>query len=294
MEVYRRSLIAMDTLVTLQAITDLSSNAVEERFARAFGWFEAVERVCTRFDPQSEVMALSRQVGVPVRVSATLFAAIQFALAVAAASDGAFDPTVGLALEQRGYNRHYRTGRTVVSGLAPGRPPTHRDVALDPARGTVTLRAPLLLDLGAVAKGLAIDLAARELHDCAGCLVEAGGDLYAHGHNADGELWQVGIRHPHRAGELIAALRLTDAAVCTSGGYERSVPDAAAENHLLDPRIGHSPTAVASVTVVAPTAAFILGPPRGVRLLRRQGGEGLIFPPSLRPHATDGMRRFLQ
>lgn len=311
METFRRSMIAMNTLVTLQVVVDDTSDAIEAWCARAFGWFAEVERVCTRFDPDSEVMALSRQVGVPLPVSATLFAAVQFALAVAEASGGTFDPTLGLAQERRGFNRHYRTGHTVVSDLAPDRPPTYRDVLLDPAQGTVTLQVPLVLDLGAVAKGLAIDLAAREFHDCAGCLVEAGGDLSAHGHNGDGELWHVGIRHPLHAGELIAALRLTDAAVCTSGGYERPAPDtdadtadaAHAENHLLDPRTGHSPAAAASVTVVAPTAmaadalstaAFILGPTRGLRLLTRQGVEGLIFTPSLTRHATSGMRRFLQ
>ena len=92
---------------------------------------------------------------------------------------------------------------------------------------------------------------------------------------------------------------MSDAAVCTSGDYERTVPAAdGGGHHILDPRSGASPDAVASVTVVAPTAmaadalataAFVLGPREGLRLLERQGVEGLILTPALERYETRGM-----
>ena len=166
-------------------------------------------------------MQLIAQVGVAVPVSAILYEAVRFALAVAEESDGAFDPTVGYAMETRGFNREYRTGRTVKTALEPGGSVSYRDVRLDPERKTITLLRPLILDLGAVAKGLAIDLAARELQPFENFAIDAGGDLYLGGCNPDGEPWSVGIRHPRRDNELIDSLRVSIEAVCTSGDYER-------------------------------------------------------------------------
>ena len=153
---------------------------------------------------------------------------------------------------------------------------------LDPDRRTITLLRPLTLDLGAVAKGLAVDTAARELEPFKDFAIDAGGDLYLGGLNAQGEPWSVGIRHPRHEGELIARLRVSNQAVCTSGDYERLTPGATTahrnEHHILDPRTGASPRGVASATVVASgamladalaTAAFVLGPEDGIELLNR-------------------------
>ena len=231
-------------------------------------------------------MQLTAQVGIAVPVSAILYEAVQFALAVAEESGGAFDPTVGYAMETRGFNQEYRTGQTVRTALEPGGSVSYRDVRLDPDRKTITLLRPLILDLGAVAKGLAIDLAARELRPFENFAIDAGGDLYLGGCNPNGEPWSIGIRHPRRDNELIDSLRVSNRAVCTSGDYERQSPTEDEGHHILDPRTGASAHAVASVTVVAPTAmladalataAFVLGPTEGIRLFDRLGVDGLIF-----------------
>ena len=125
---------------------------------------------------------------------------------------------------------------------------SYRDVELDPDRGTITLRRPLTLDLGAVAKGLAVDAAARELAPFQDFAIDAGGDLYLGGLNEQGAPWSVGIRHPRNERELIASLRISNQAVCTSGDYERRAPGGNA-HHILDPRTGASAHAVASATV---------------------------------------------
>lgn len=293
----------MDTLVSLHVRADDPVDEVAERLERAFGWFDTVEHVASRFDPESEVMQLVAHVGTPVTVSPMLFTLIQFARTVAELSDGAFDPTVGALLERCGFNHNYRTGQTVASAIAPTASATYRDIALDPMRQTVTLRAPLILDLGAVAKGFAIDLAAKELSVYDNYAVEAGGDMTVHGRNAEGEPWSVGIRHPRSDGDLIARLAVLNAAVCTSGDYERPSLTREGDHHLIDPRIGASPHAVASVTVIAPTAmladtlstaALVLGPVRGIPFLEAQGVDGLIIAPTLEHYTTSGFMRYLQ
>jgi len=286
----------MGTVVTINVVG--SGDDAEAAIERAFGWFHEIEDRCTRFSASSELMQLTAQVGVAVPASPILFEAVNFALLVAEESGGAFDPTVGHTMAARGFNKEHRTGEIVPTALTPDRDVSYRDVELDPARGTILLRRALTLDLGAVAKGLAVDTAARELEPFKNFSIDAGGDLYLGGLNPQGEPWSVGIRHPRMEGELIDTLRVSDQAVCTSGDYERRAAGGE-ERHILDPRKGASPDAVASATVVAPiamladalaTAAFVLGPNDGIAFLTRLGVEGLIFTTDLVRHETRGLR----
>lgn len=300
-----RSAPLMGTIVTIHVVDreggDARAGEIDSRMAMAFDWFHRVESCCSRFDPGSELMRLTAEPpGVPVTVSALLFEAAQFALAVADETGGAFDPTVGYELERRGFNREYRSGQIVRTPLDvdPSDAVSYRDVHLDAVQSTITLRRPLILDLGSVAKGLAIDMAVRELSVFRDYAIDAGGDLYLAGRNEDGNPWSVGIRHPRQDHELIDTIRVSDAAVCTSGDYERRAAGDGG-HHIIDPRSSTPAAGAASVTVVAPTAmaadalataAFVLGPGDGLEFLARQGVEGLIVSPSLDRYATPGLR----
>jgi thiamine biosynthesis lipoprotein len=171
-----------------------------------------------------------------------------------------------------------------------------RDVVLNESARTVRLERALLLDLGAVAKGLAIDMAVQELRSLANFVVDAGGDLYCGGYNAAEQPWTVGIRHPREPHALLTRVSLTDAALCTSGDYERRVADGTAgEHHLLNPSTGASPRDVISASVIAPTAmvadalgtaAFVLGCIDGVALLERHELRACLVDAQLVRHTT--------
>ncbi len=297
-----RTGVAMGTFVSFEVAGEGTEPAgdVETALDRAFQWFEAIEAVCTRFDPASELMQLTARAGRAVPASAVLFEAVRFALAVAEASGGAFDPTVGGAMEARGFNREHRTRQVVQTGLSADGEVSYRDVVLDADARTIQLRRPLVLDLGAVAKGLAVDMAAQVLRPFKNFAIDAGGDLYFGGVNPRGEKWSVGVRHPRRHEDVIDVLAVSGAAVCTSGDYERPHPSGAG-HHLLDPRTGDSATGAASVTVIAPTtmaadalatAAFVLGPVDGLAFLERQGVEGLVVTSRLERLATSGLASY--
>lgn len=264
--------------------------------ARASHWFHHVESVCSRFDETSELRKLCEQTNVAVRVSDLLFEAVQFAVAVADASDGAFDPTIGATVEARGFDRNHRTGLQTQHVAANARAANYTDVELDVEAQTITLHKPLLLDLGAVAKGLAIDMAARELAPFGNFMIDAGGDLYVGGHNVEDERWHVGIRHPRVPDSFAYTLRTTNSAICTSGDYERAGNDGL--HHLMDARTQTVADGLASVTVTAPsamvadalaTAAFALGPRRGLEFLSQHDVQGLLIAPSLEHWKTAGM-----
>lgn len=271
-------MVAMGTMVSIEV------EAPDEAVAHAFDWFRQVEAVCSRFDPASELRQLP--VGKAVVASPILFEAVSFAMKVAHETGGAFDPTLGSRMAARGYNRHY--ARREVSDAPGMHDATFRDVVLDAGEHTILLQRALTLDLGAVAKGLAVDAAARELQDYRNFCIDAGGDIYCGGCNAKGEPWSVGIRHPRHRDELVGRLQVSDGAVCTSGDYERGP-------HILDPRTDVAALRLASATVVAPnamladamaTAAFVLGPERGIALLDRMGLDGLLITPTLEQYRT--------
>ncbi|HUR21372.1 MAG TPA: FAD:protein FMN transferase [Vicinamibacterales bacterium] len=289
-----RSEIHLGTVVTI-SVADAPGSS--EAVARAFEWFRHVEARCSRFDPSSELMQLTQRSGTAIVASDVLFEAVRFAIELAACTAGAFDPTIGHVMEDRGFNREHRSGHVVRTAIAAPADVSYRDVECDADARTITLRRPLILDLGAVAKGLAIDMAARELRPFHNFGVDAGGDLYLGGTNPAGAPWAVGIRHPRIDGELIDVIHASDLAVCTSGDYERR---SGTGHHIVDPRTGQAAASVASVTVVGPTAmladavataAFVLGADEGLALCDALGLDALIITTNLDRRETPGLRR---
>ena len=124
--------------------------------------------------------------------------------------------------------------------------------------GYFDARASGRLDPSGLVKGWAVDRAAVLL-DAAGCrrfCIDAGGDLVLRGGP-----WHVGIRHPRRRRKVAAVIAVSDAAVATSGAYERGA-------HIVDPVGRRAPAGALSVTIVGPdlatadayaTAAFAMG-----------------------------------
>jgi len=297
--VFRATEVFMDTLIAIDIVGASDEGSSSEAAARAFGWFQAVEACCSRFDSASELMQLSATVGQSVAVSPLLYQALDFALAVAAASGGAFDPTVGAAMLAAGFDRNYLTGLQVARGAGMPGAASYCDVQMEPRGRLVTLLRPLTLDLGAVAKGLAVDLAGCELQRFEGFAINAGGDILTGGANASGEPWFIGIRHPRDPMALIDAVSIHGGAVCTSGDYERSRAPGV-EHHVLDPATGRSSAHVVSVTTIAAsamvadalgTAAFVLGPRAGIAFLEAQGVDGMVVDASLHTQTTRSFAR---
>ncbi len=301
-DTHERSELYMDTIITIKVVTSHSREKVDQILENAFKAFQFVENVCSRFNEESEVSQLSQHIGTPVQVSNVLFEVVQFALVVADLTKGAFDPTLGKTLEKNGFNLNYRTGHSITSKIDFNQKTNYSDVVLNQDNRTILLKKPLLLDLGAIAKGLAVDLAVKELQRFDGFMINAGGDIFASGINEWDEAWCVGIQHPAKRDEIIGKLIIHDAAVCTSGSYERVSPLDKDSHHLINPVSGKSQTELLSLTVVAPytmmadalsTAAFILGKEKGLEFLEKLGVNGLLVTSSLETYMTKEMRDYI-
>jgi thiamine biosynthesis lipoprotein len=158
----------------------------------------------------------------------------------------------------------------------------YRKVEIDDAAGTVRLAAPgMKIGLGGIAKGYALDLAARALRTSGvtDFLILGGGQVYAGGRK-NGRPWTVGIRDPRGAAtDYFATVGVTDVSVSTSGDYESYfILNGIRYHHILDPRTGMPARGLRSATVISPdatladalsTALIVMGPRPGMALVER-------------------------
>jgi FAD:protein FMN transferase len=237
---------------------------------------ERADRSCSRFRPDSELVAANRRSGSVVHLSGDLHRAVRAALDAAAATDGIVDPTLGAHLRAIGYDRTYARVRARGGWQfeALERPRgAWRRVELDDERRLLRAPAGTELDLGATAKALTADLAAQRIatETGVGALVSLGGDIAVAG-SAPEEGWCVLVSSAHDSpldgdGQRVA---LSRGGLATSSTGVRVWRTSSGEmHHLLDPRTGLSastPWSAASVAAdtclqanVASTAAIILG-----------------------------------
>jgi thiamine biosynthesis lipoprotein len=261
-------------------------------------WLGAIERVCSRFLPKSELCALNASAGHSFMVSADLYAVVAKAVEMAARTDGLFDPTILRALLAAGYTRSFdEIGHREIGGSDPGAPATSgwrgggwRDIQLDAMTRTITLPEGVALDLGGVAKGWAADeVATRFLSAFPAYLIDLGGDLRLRGEPEPGKCWLIGIEDPRAAPDpgvsapesrYLVAVALGDGGIATSGSARRWwLRDGQRLSHLIDPRSGQpvdcsaDHRAMLACTALAPTAieadvyakvAFLRGYPAGL------------------------------
>lgn len=249
----RHAFRAMGTDVTLIA------PAGRPGFARAAGAvervFEREERRFSRFRADSELSTVNGAAGRWIELSEAFAALVSFALEGAARTHGRFDPTVLHSVVAAGYDRDFDE---LLAGardaLRPPRPCGRwREIRLEGRR----LRMPVGvgLDLGGVAKGWTIDLAAGAAieHGLPWVVVNAGGDLRIEGEAPEPGI-EVAVDDPEQPGEEGGRLRLTSGALATSSVTRRAWGPGL--HHLIDPRTGlPSDGPVLQATVWAPTCA---------------------------------------
>jgi FAD:protein FMN transferase len=219
------------------------SPAPQRRHAEVRALFGEVERQCTRFDPESDLMRAnaagdgSREVGVHC------FAALQAAVLAYHATTGRFDPRILTVLRDLGYGSSLPFNDGPVRTEVADHEPAPFVDTWRPRFRAATRRVsigPVPVDLGGIGKGLALRWAA-ELLQSSGCstfLLDAGGDC-VFGHGPEGDSWRIGVEDPAGGEGPVAVLEAADGACATSSirlrqwqAGDRRV------HHLIDPRTG--------------------------------------------------------
>lgn len=243
----------------------------------------------TRFDAGSELSRLNATAGHAEGFVASdvLFEATQQALDAAVATDGLFDPLLGARLVALGYDRTFArlAEGAAATDVVPWLPGRWRDVIADAGTCRIRLPAGTALDLGGIAKGMAVDAALEAVvrAGVAWAAIEAGGDLAVHGLPPGASAWPIAVEG---LGERMLTIR--DGAVATSTVLERRwrTADGGWRHHLIDPRTGlpsSSDLALVSVSAatcaqaeVAAKVALLLGADDGAAFLQRHGLTGVL------------------
>ena len=244
-----------------------------------------IESLMSEWKPQSELSNLNRAAGGPaMEISPELFEVLQRGREISEASDGAFDVTFHAVGQLWSFRPGARPpSKEAVAAKLPL--VDYAKVELTPAKvgtaATARLRdAGMMVGLGAIAKGYAVDRASKVLTEAgfANHVVEAGGDTYAAG-SKDGKAWMVGVQNPDGRGAL-GSIPASDVAIVTSGNYQRYFEHEGKQYaHILDPKSGwpipseDSPKSVTLVSGTATdadafcTAVAVMGPTRGMEFV---------------------------
>jgi thiamine biosynthesis lipoprotein len=235
-----RSFRALGTVATV-AVPEPSHADEAERTLRVH--VDAVDRACSRFRSDSELVHLHANAGHPVEVSPLLFEALEVAYSVAERTHGAVDPTVGNAIEALGYDRDFeqiesRPLRTTDLGPVPG----FRQLRLDSRRMTAWIPEGVRLDLGSSAKALLVDRASTDIADRlgSGTLVSIGGDVAVAG-EAPPEGWAIGIAVDSSMGadDVEQVVAIHRGGLASSSTAVRSWQMGIRQvHHIVDPRTG--------------------------------------------------------
>ena len=255
----RRTIPVMGTLAEV-AVVHRDERLAQGAIDAAFAELRWVESTMTRFAPTSDVGRANARAAVDgVRVCDATADVLEAGLEWAYATDGAFDPCLGHAVELWDVaNRHQPPAAEAVRSFAGRHLYRNLDLARSGDGAAVRFTdGAASIDLGGIGKGYGVDRAVHALreHGIAHGLVNVGGDLYALGTSENGDPWQVGIRSPNDPHQLVGRMPLTDGAVATSGDYLQHFDYRGRRyHHLLDPNTGEPrQTTVHSVTVQAPT-----------------------------------------
>lgn len=253
---YSSTLFAMDTVMELQVYGD------ESVLASSAELIKELESELSSTDEHSAVYAFNHR---SAGLSGPALDVLSRAMDISRLTGGALDVTVYPLVLAWGFTTgQYRVpDNAEIAGLL-------EKVGYEKLTD-LTLPEGAMIDLGAVAKGYASDKLAelwREKGVTSG-LMSLGGNVYALGPKPGGDKWTVGVRDPFSDG-LLGSVEVEDAAVVTSGGYERYFEESGVTyHHIIDPKTGYpASSGLASVTIVGAdgtlcdglsTAFFVMG-----------------------------------
>jgi thiamine biosynthesis lipoprotein len=248
---------------TFEVVVPFDTPAAQEAGREAFDLLAALEEQMTVYRDTSEVSRLNRLAWRrAVRVESRLFDLLTLAARIHAASEGAFDITAGAIIKAWGFYRGPRRVPTEAKLAEAMARVSMQHVELDEQRRTVRYHRPgLEINLGSIGKGYALDrlgeLLAKRWKIPAMLLHGGSSSVYAKGNpHHDGRGWRVRIRHPWMPNRFLADVWLRDQALGTSAAtFQFLEHEGKKLGHILDPRTGWPASGLASVSVIAPTAA---------------------------------------
>jgi len=283
-------------VVAIAADPNIANRCIEAALAE----IQKVDELMSDYKSDSEISKMNRDAyRRAVKISESTYEVLQRSIEISKLTEGAFDITVGPLVELlRSAEKKNVTPSKAEIAQAESKVGFEKLKLDDQGRTVKFVVEGMRLDLGGIAKGYAVDKAIEVMQKVGaiGGMVDIGGDIRCFGKPARGKKrWLIGLQDPNKpeepwpsAGELITTtrpllvLKLTDAAVATSGGYRRfALIEGKKYSHIINShigRMGFSPCGegLSSVTIIAnsatdadalATAVSVMGAEKGLALI---------------------------
>ncbi len=259
MPLFQRTDLLMGNRFDLGVVAENAAEA-KEGLAEAVLEIKRIEGLLTTFNESSQTYLINENAGIsPVEVDQEVFDLITRAQKISRLTQGAFDLSYG-SLDKRFWNFDQQmTELPSRKKMAESvRLIDYQAIELDTENRTVFLRNKgMRIGFGGIGKGYAADQAKKRLKQLGFLhgVVNASGDMSAWGMNEQGMPWKVAIVDPDNSNQTVADFDLTNAAVATSGNYEKFVLiDGKKYSHTINPKTGFPIQGIKSVSVFAPMA----------------------------------------
>jgi thiamine biosynthesis lipoprotein len=270
----RRTQFIMGTLVEI-TVSHSDPEVIQTVTTEAFNEMQRIEGLMSTYIPDSEISRINRVAGQQaVAVSPEVEEVIREGIFWSEQSNGAFDITVEPLVQLWDFDgeKEFIPGESTIRKTASL--VNYRNIEIKDH--TVRLKnRGMAINVGGLAKGYAVDRAISILRSkVSSGIVNAGGDLYAFGQKSKQNSWTIGLQHPRKPQDLLAAFAVKNQAVATSGDYQRYfMKDGVRYHHIFDPQTGRPARLMISTTIITTevmdadalaTAVFVMGPDKGI------------------------------
>lgn len=311
-----KSKILMDTSVD---ITVYGIGKDKEKYNaaidKAFGEIERIENLMSSYIDGSDISNINNAKGAKSPISSETLDILKTSKFISDITNDAFDITLGRLIDLWGFTSEeprVPSDDEIKEVLNHVGSENVKLMKTQLKKGDTSLpyyaylrNTETKIDLGGIAKGYAIKMAAKVLKDegVKNGIIDAGGDMVIIG-DKKGKPYRIGIKSPDGDG-LIGIINARDISIVTSGDYERFfIKDGVKYHHILDPKTGYPARECRSVTVIAndatiadalSTALFVMGPTEAIELCNiLEGVEAIIIDEKNELHISKGAAEFME
>ena len=276
------SLFAMDTVMELQAYGN------EEVLSEAEAFIRDIEKKVSVTNEDSEISALNKNG--QTQLSDNTAELFKEALRLCEETEGALDISIYPVLRAWGFTTgEYQVPSEKELMELLGNV-DYRKIALEGS--SVSIADGMQIDLGSVTKGYTSNKIAEYFRQqgVTSALINLGGNVQCIGTKPNGDKWKVAIKSPFKDSKsgVFAVIEARDAAIITSGGYERFFEENGQTYwHILDPKTGRpAQNGLISVTIIGEnglicdglsTALFVKGLDGAIDYWKSHDGFDAVF-----------------
>lgn len=296
---FKRTQILLGTVVEIQ-VRDKDEKKAEDAISKAFAEVKRIDDLFTTYNQESPVWKINISSDTIIKIDDEIYNLLILCDSVTKISNGCFDVSLDNLTRAWGFytdNPHLPAKTAIDSALLNSGWNNVRLIG----NNSIIKKKNIGFNFGAIAKGYAVDKAIELLKTFGvqSALVNAGGEIKVIGND-----WKVGIQHPRDERDIVAAVKLENNSVATSGDYEQFFEvDGIRYHHILDPKSGYPARGLQSVTIInqsntfadaLATAVFVMGKDKGMELIETlDDTEAMIIDEQGKIFYSSGFEKFL-